>query len=434
MSTSRFSRVQKATALIPLALLSAAATAGVSGVGFTQASADPSRGTLPDGTDVPAQAIEAPASVSLPPVAAPGATDESTTQIISSASAASIPSAALAAYQRAETVINRADRTCRLPWELVAAIGRVESNHGRANGNLLDADGVAQPGITGPALNGQAGTSQVMDTDGGEYDGDTAFDRAVGPMQFIPSTWSAVGVDADGDGQRNPQDINDAALATAVYLCSGDDDLSTTKGQSASVYRYNHSASYVATVLAVMRAYQAGDFTSAPNQTVAASYFVPDYSALAPVEQKAKKPQHKPGTTSGAAGNGSAPTGPVTQPQQPATGGDQAAGDGGTGGDGGTTTPTKPKPSVPTATTVVEPVKDLLATTQQLVSVCTSALTGRYDQLSGANLQDAVGRCVNQLQGKTLPEAQAAVGGVVAGLAGFVGSLLGGLVGGLLGN
>ena len=46
-------------------------------------------------------------------------------------------------------------------------------------------------------------------------------------MQFIPSTWSVVGVDADGDAQRNPQDIDDAALATAVYLCSGDDDLAT---------------------------------------------------------------------------------------------------------------------------------------------------------------------------------------------------------------
>ena len=45
-------------------------------------------------------------------------------------------------------------------------------------------------------------------------------------MQFIPSTWPVVKVDADGDGKRNPQDIDDAALATAVYLCSGKDNLS----------------------------------------------------------------------------------------------------------------------------------------------------------------------------------------------------------------
>lgn len=422
MSASRFGRIQKATALIPLALLSAAATASVSGVGFTHASADPT-GQLPDGTDVPAQAIEAPASVSLPPMAAPGGTHESTTQIVATASAASIPAAALAAYQRAETVINRADPTCRLAWQLVAAIGRVESNHGRANGNLLDADGVARPGIVGPALDGQAGTSQVTDTDGGQYDGDTAFDRAVGPMQFIPSTWSTVGVDADGDGQRNPQDINDSALASAVYLCSGEDDLSSTKGQSAAVYRYNHSASYVATVLAVMRAYEAGDFTSVPNYTVAASYFVPDYSVIAPAKDKAKKGKKKPGTTTVAAG---AP-GPVParEPEQPSTTPPK---------DDDATTPTAPKPSIPTSTAVAEPVKTVAATTQQLVTVCTNALTAKYSELSGANLSDAVGKCVGQLQGKTLAEAQAAVGGVVAGLAGFVNGLLDGLGGGLLGN
>ena len=68
-------------------------------------------------------------------------------------------------------------------------------------------------------------------------------------MQFIPSTWSVVGVDADGDAQRNPQDIDDASLATAVYLCSGDDDLATDAGQRAAVYRYNHSQEYVDLVL-----------------------------------------------------------------------------------------------------------------------------------------------------------------------------------------
>ena len=50
-------------------------------------------------------------------------------------------------------------------------------------------------------------------------------------MQFIPSTWPVVRVDADGDGKRNPQDIDDAALATAVYLCSGKDDLSQRRAR-----------------------------------------------------------------------------------------------------------------------------------------------------------------------------------------------------------
>ncbi len=82
-------------------------------------------------------------------------------------------------------------------------------------------------------------------------------------------------MDADGDAQRNPQDVDDAALATAVYLCSGADDLSGTPGQRAAVYRYNHSKSYVDLVLSIMNAYLDGDFTSVPNSTTSAGYLVP---------------------------------------------------------------------------------------------------------------------------------------------------------------
>src|SRR6185295_8356341 len=108
----------------------------------------------------------------------------------------------------------------------------------------------AEPGIFGPALDGSHGTTLIKDTDAGQYDGDARFDRAVGPMQFIPSTWAIVGVDADDDGQRNPQDIYDAALASAVYLCSGPDDL----------------------VLAIERAYLAGDYSSVPNGTTSTGF------------------------------------------------------------------------------------------------------------------------------------------------------------------
>jgi len=37
----------------------------------------------------------------------------------------------------------------------------------------------------------------ITATDGGLMDRDTAYDRAVGPMQFLPGTWRAVGTDAD---------------------------------------------------------------------------------------------------------------------------------------------------------------------------------------------------------------------------------------------
>ena len=273
----RTGRLRKATALVPLALLSAAFTASIAGANAPVVVASGTHSadtTLPDGTAVPTQAIEAPASVSNGDGLGLG--DGNAAQIVSTASTSGIPSAALSAYQRAETVINAADKSCNLTWQLIAAIGRVESNHGRANGNVLDNTGLAVPGIYGIALNGSNKTAEILDTDAGQYDNDTTYDRAVGPMQFIPSTWSVVGVDADGDGVRNPQDVDDAALGTAVYLCSGSDDLGTDAGRQAAVFRYNHSQSYVDLVLSIMEAYTLGDFTSVPNSTVAAGYLVQD--------------------------------------------------------------------------------------------------------------------------------------------------------------
>ena len=157
----------------------------------------------------------------------------------------------------------------------------MESDHGRTNGNTLDDNGVARPGIYGIALNGTNRTTGSSDTDAGQYDADATYDRAVGPMQFIPSTWSVVGVDADGDAQRNPQDIDDAALATAVYLCSGDDDLvAPTQGQRGRGLPLQPQHSPTSTwCSSIMDAYLDGDFTSVPNGTTSAGYLVPDPAA-----------------------------------------------------------------------------------------------------------------------------------------------------------
>ena len=327
MSAPKFGRLQKASALLPLALLSTAWTASLAGAGASTAAAQDDSRTLPDGTSIPTQAIEAPASVSKPGVTAPGIKGD-TKSIVANASTMGIPAAALAAYQRAETVINTADKSCNIPWQLIAAIGRVESDHGRVNGNTLNSKGLATPGIFGIALDGSNNTTRIADSDAGLYDSDSKFDRAVGPMQFIPSTWRVVGVDADGDGERNPQDIDDASLATAVYLCSGNDDLSAEPGQRAAVYRYNHSQSYVDLVLSIMNAYSSGDFTSVPNGTTSAGYFVPDPTPPAAPAKKGSK-------QSGPAGGG----GPATAPVSNSTGGGgSTTGGGPTGGTGGGTT------------------------------------------------------------------------------------------------
>ena len=265
-----------------------------------------------------------PRQLQRPHHAGPGVTSGKTDQIVRTSSTNGIPSAALAAYQRAATVINAADKGCDIPWQLIAAIGRVESDHGRYGGNTLGQDGLSRPGIFGIALDGTHSTQKIADTDAGQYDSDEKFDRAVGPMQFIPSTWSVVGVDADGDAKRNPQDIDDASLATAVYLCSGDDDLGTDAGRRAAVYRYNHSKEYVDLVLRIMQAYMDGDFTSVPNNTTSAATFTPDYNATRPTlvpkgnggKVAAAAPAAAPPAAAAAprTGGGGTPTAPTDTP------------------------------------------------------------------------------------------------------------------------
>lgn len=169
-----------------------------------------------------------------------------------------IPAPALRAYQNAADIMAAAAPSCHLPWSLLAGIGRVESDHGRFGGNTFDAGGTVHPGIIGPALNG-VGVAAISDTDGGRWDGDPVWDHAVGPMQFIPSTWKAVGIDANGDGVADPENIDDAALAAGVYLCAYGTDLSTQAGARTAVFGYNHSAAYVAEVLALAHGYASGN-------------------------------------------------------------------------------------------------------------------------------------------------------------------------------
>ncbi|MGN6089077.1 MAG: lytic transglycosylase domain-containing protein, partial [Actinomycetales bacterium] len=192
---------------------------------------------------------------------------EPTGQVISSLTFNGIPQAALRAYQRTQQLLSASDAGCHLPWQLVAAIGRVESNHGRFGGAVLTDSGRSVPGIRGPRLDGAGPFALVRDSDGGRLDGDSVYDRAVGPMQFLPSTWRMVGLDADGDGVADPQDIDDAAAATGRYLCAGATDLGTESGIRSAVYRYNHSDSYVALVFSIARAYAQGRWSAVPDGT-----------------------------------------------------------------------------------------------------------------------------------------------------------------------
>ena len=218
-------------------------------------------------------------------------------------------------------------------------------------------------------------------------------------MQFIPSTWSVVGVDADGDGVRNPQDVDDAALGTAVYLCSGADDLGTDDGRRSAVFRYNHSQSYVDLVLAIMDAYLQGDFTSIPNGTVMAGELT-----------KAPPPLHVPGAPADAtsARSGRRTTTTTTRRRRAGrhrptdaaddTGGGTTGGGNGNGGGnnngggGGVNVPGTHVTIPPLPTTSIPPVDQVL-TLAQATAQC--ALDGLDQLLQPAAFQQCLDDYMN---------------------------------------
>jgi membrane-bound lytic murein transglycosylase B len=186
---------------------------------------------------------------------------------VSATTSYDLPQAALNAYRRAANSVATSSPSCHLSWTLLAAIGQVESDNGRYGGAVVLANGDVTPHILGPVLNGTGDVAAIRDSDGGRYDGDPVWDRAVGPMQFIPGTWAGYGADGNSDGVRDPNNIADAALAAARYLCTGAGDLRVDSQLRATVMRYNHSVAYVDLVLRLARAYASGAATIISNGT-----------------------------------------------------------------------------------------------------------------------------------------------------------------------
>jgi membrane-bound lytic murein transglycosylase B len=157
---------------------------------------------------------------------------------------AAIPIRALQGYAAAAVAESKTSPTCGITWNTIAAIGEVESANGTHGGAHIAADGRLVGSILGPVLDGTQ-FAAVPDTDRGVLDGDKKWDRAVGPLQFLPATWAAYGTDASGDGVADPNQIDDAALSAAKYLCAIGGDLTTDAGWTAAIHAYNASDEYV---------------------------------------------------------------------------------------------------------------------------------------------------------------------------------------------
>ncbi|MEO9139498.1 MAG: lytic murein transglycosylase [Jatrophihabitans sp.] len=177
---------------------------------------------------------------------------------ISALAANGIPKVALNAYRVAAARMGNVEPSCGIDWSLIAGIGRAESDHGRFGGATLHADGTSSPRTIGPALDGKKWEYIPAPANGKELDGDAKYAHALGPLQFIPSTWAGYGADANGDGKADIFNINDAALGAARYLCAAGGNLRTQDGRIRAVLTYNHNDQYLAEVLALADAYKSG--------------------------------------------------------------------------------------------------------------------------------------------------------------------------------
>ncbi|GHD28078.1 lytic transglycosylase domain-containing protein [Streptomyces galbus] len=291
--------------------------------------ADPgATGNSPYYTDLPP--LNSPAPV-------PSATVGPTTG--TGTSQAGIPATVLDAYQKAAAELAASKPGCNLPWHLLAAIGQVES--GQARGGRVTADGTTVSPILGPVLNG-AGFAHIKDTDHGAYDGDTTYDRAIGPMQFIPSTWAWAGRDGNGDGKADPNNVYDAALAAGHYLCRNGWDLSVEADLKKAILSYNYSQDYLHTVRSWMEFYRRGtheipDGSGSLPGNRSDDHDTPMSPSVPVTPSPTPKPKPKPSTP----GTGK-PSTPGT-PSKPGT----------------PTTPSKPTPTpTPTPTDTVAHLED----------------------------------------------------------------------------
>ncbi|WP_330303829.1 MULTISPECIES: lytic murein transglycosylase [unclassified Streptomyces] len=279
----------------------------------------------------------------LPPLDSPSPSPTTGTPVVTGEAEAGIPATVLDAYKKAEASLRESKPGCNLPWQLLAAIGKVES--GQARGGRVDASGTTYSPILGPVLNGN-GFANISDTDNGAYDGDSTHDRAVGPMQFIPSTWAWAGRDGNGDGKKDPNNVYDAALAAGHYLCRFDHDMSVQSQMNASILSYNNSTAYLNTVLSWLEYYRKG------------THEVPDGTGTLP--------SHSSDDTSGANPSPSSPSTP--SPSTPSTTTPSTSEPGTTEpSDGGSTSPSpspstpaspSPSPSTPTPTETVDHLDD----------------------------------------------------------------------------
>lgn len=170
------------------------------------------------------------------------------------AAATGIPRQAVVAYAGAILGVTENFPECTLGWNTLAGIGKTESDHARHGGGVIQENGHVEPLIFGVPLTG-GDVDNIPDSDGGEFDGTAEIDRAIGPMQIIPSTWRSWPADGNGDGVPDPHNIYDATISAANYLCHAESDWLSGEGWLAGVASYNSHSDYAQLVASAAQKY-----------------------------------------------------------------------------------------------------------------------------------------------------------------------------------
>ncbi|WP_234812031.1 lytic transglycosylase domain-containing protein, partial [Mycolicibacterium brumae] len=165
-----------------------------------------------------------------------------------------IPAISLDSYRNAEAIMAQSAPNCGVSWNLLAGIGKIESGH--ASSGATDRAGTTVNPIYGPTLDGSLAGNEVIVQS--VTSGRVVYARAMGPMQFLPGTWSRYASDGNSDGVADPQNVYDASLAAARYLCSGGMNLRDQSQVVTAILRYNNSMAYTQNVLGWSAAYATG--------------------------------------------------------------------------------------------------------------------------------------------------------------------------------
>ncbi len=188
-----------------------------------------------------------------------------------------IPVVVFDAYYRTQLRVAEEQPGCQVRWDQLAGIGKVETSHGSFGGNVVGPTGRTDGEILGPVLDGEP-FAAIGDTDGGRLDGNPVWDRAVGPMQFIPGSWSIYGRDGNDDGTKDPHNVYDAALAAGGHLCGTTGGLSQRSNFQHALLGYNQSAPYGVLVMSFADSYlgTVGEIVIAPSD-LPESLVVPEF-------------------------------------------------------------------------------------------------------------------------------------------------------------